>query len=133
MDEATCKGIERNFREALQALALPASEQVRVTVPGCVTCELYEDFIGNYSPFLQCYEATLSEPQKQQLCVASETLEAMPSESFVCFDESALELPAWSQMRDVAASALCELGWNLEPPEEYVEFESGAWKRPHIK
>jgi hypothetical protein len=114
----------------LQALALPASEQVRVTVPGCVTCELYEDFVGNYSPFLQCYEATLSDIQKQQLRNASETLEAMPSESFVCFDESVLEYHSWAEMREIAASALREFGWSLEPPQEYVEFESGAWQRP---
>jgi hypothetical protein len=130
MDEETCQGVRRNFREALQALALPAPEQIRVTVPGCVTCELYEDFVSNYSPFLQCYEATLSDIQKQQLRVASETLEAMPSESFVCFDESVLEHRSWAEIREVAASALFELGWSLEAPEEYVEFQPGAWQRP---
>ena len=35
---------EMLLREALAVLALPPDEQVRVNGPGCVVCDLLEDF-----------------------------------------------------------------------------------------
>ena len=38
------KGIEREFRFALQALAAEPNAQISSLSPACITCELDEDF-----------------------------------------------------------------------------------------
>lgn len=133
MDEQTCQGIKRNFLEALQVSALPSSEQIRLTVPACVTCELYEDFVSSFAPFLECYQDTLSDSQKKTLCTVANKLELVPEEGFICFDNTVLEQNAWQVVRQFATNALSQMNWELKILEPYQERESGVWQRPETQ
>jgi hypothetical protein len=133
MDIETRKGVTRNLKESLQALALLPAEQIRVTQPGCVTCELYEDFHLNYHAYVGMLDAELSENQRGLLHAVVKNLENIPDEAFECYNNNCLEHPAWAEVRSSATAALSGLGWMVEAPAEYREVERDVWKRPQDK
>jgi hypothetical protein len=130
MDIEVQEGLRRNLKEALQALALPPAEQIRVTEPGCVMCELYEDFCSDYPAYISMFDPELSEDQRNLLLAVAGNLENIPNEAFVCYDNSCLEHQAWAEVRSSAAAALSALGWKMELPATYQEVEPGVWRRP---
>src|SRR5437879_3265369 len=73
------------LREALAALALPADEQIRVNGPGCVACDLLNDFdhgrllaVGNDPP--------LPEEQRRILDAIDSVMRSMQAPDFECFN-----------------------------------------------
>ena len=116
--------------EALQVLGLPSAEQIRVTEPGCVTCELYDDFVFNHELFVEAFANELSDSQKEKLAYVLKKLEAIPDEGFVCFDMTALNQPGWDTVRVAASEALREMHWPEKAPEPYKETKDGVWQRP---
>ena len=129
MNDKRLEGIRRNALEALQALALPSAEQIRVTQPACITCELYEDFVFYQRVYRDTFGEELTQEQKEKLDRVLESLEAVPAEGFECFNNLALEHPRWQKVRVAASEALRELKWPETAPEPYEEIEPRVWKR----
>lgn len=121
---------ERLLREALAALALPPGEQGRVTEPGCVTCELLEDFDHARLVALGQASDILSEEQRLLLDRINILMEGMQQADFECFNSAVLLRPVWQQLRELAAEALCQFGWEGTTIHPFVESELGVWRRP---
>lgn len=130
MQDERKTGILRTFKLSLQALALPPDEQVRVTSPGCVTCDLSEDFRLYHELFLEEWGGTLTAEQQEALAQVAKTLDAVPMEALQCFDASMLEHEAWGAVRRMAEGALKALGWAVEAPPAFQEEQPGVWRRP---
>ena len=122
-------GIEREFRYAIQALAADPDAQIATLSPGCVTCELYEDFAGYYQAYLDAFANDLIEPQRAQIIALHDALEAMPDADCECGNVDLLNRESWSRVRKMARAALESLGWPLQPPPAFHEIEPGVWKR----
>ena len=122
----------RLLSQALAFLALPADEQVRLNSPGCVACDLLNDFdharivvIGNNIP--------LSDNQRQILNAIDDVTRSMKGPDFVCFKNEVLSLPVWQRLRELAADALRCFGWEGTVVEPFAEVQPGVWHRPPIK
>jgi hypothetical protein len=77
----------RLLRDALTALALPMGEQIRVNGPGCVACDLFEDFdharivavgsenrfSGNQSQMLEAIDHAFQSMQGSEFNVSTAT------------------------------------------------------------
>jgi hypothetical protein len=120
---------QRLLRDALAVLALSPDEQIRANGPGCVACDLLNDFdiarmaaIGN--------APSLSQGQRQSLDQIDATMRTMEELDFVCFDNKVLHRPVWQQLRELAADALWTFGWEEVTVQPFVEVQKGVWKRP---
>lgn len=118
------------LREALAVLALPADEQVRANGPGCVACDLLNDFdharlvaVGNAAE-------QLSDEQRKLLDTIDGVMRAMQKPDYECFTSAVLHRPVWQQLRELATEALSVFGWpaTVEP---FVEVQPGVWRRPN--
>ena len=121
--------ISKLLCDALVALSLPPAEQVRVTQPGCVSCELIEDFSHGHTCFAQSCSGQISTTASQLLSEIHSTIESLSDDDCVCFDNSVLDRPAWSQLRSLATKALTTLGWEENELGAYSETEPGVWRR----
>jgi len=128
MDEGVSK---RALCDSLQALSLPAPDQVRVTEPGCVTCELSLDFESWSEKYLESCGGSLSEEQRAAIDAVSRALDGVPEADFECFDTTALDRPSWQSVRSAVERALASLGWPRGAPSAYVEASPGIWERRH--
>ncbi len=126
MDLETLEGIEGEFRYAIQALALPSVEQIRVLSPGDINTELYEDFIHWYPLFLQTTRTPLNQQQKEILDQVAQKLDTLPVEYF---DDDMLDHQKWEEIRKIAEEALKLLFWPEEAPPEFKEIRPGVWAR----
>ena len=124
------KGLEHNLRQALQALALPPAAQVRVLSPGCVTCDLYEDYQVAHRYYLAADDIHPTPEQVESLTALSRILEEVPEEAWICFENACLHHPGWERVREAAQRALEAFAWPLEAPPEFEEDERGVWRRP---
>ena len=120
---------ERLLREALAILALPADEQLRANGPGCVACDLLEEFdharivaTGN--------EAGLSDDQRRSMEAIDTVMRSMEKPDFECFNNEVLRRPVWERLRMLAADALRLFGWEGAVVGPCVEVERGVWRRP---
>jgi hypothetical protein len=118
------------LREALAVLALPPDEQVRVNGPGCVTCDLREDFDQARVLAVENAADELSDEQRGLLRTMDSVMQSMQEPDAWCFNLDALHRPAWQQLRELAVAALRAFGWAETAVEPFVEVESGVWRRP---
>jgi hypothetical protein len=119
------------LRETLVVLALPPDEQVRVNGPGCVACDLLEDFdhartvaLGN--------APNLSDEQRGLLDRIDAAIQVMEQPDFECFNNEVVRRPVWQQLRERAAEALRVFGWEKVGVRPFVEIQPGVWQRPGI-
>ncbi|PHQ36837.1 hypothetical protein [Rhodopirellula bahusiensis] len=117
------------LRDALVALALPKPEQVRVTHPGCVTCDLIEDFTHGRLCFVQSCSDRLDESSTSLLAQIDSTIDDLTNDDCVCFDSAMLDRPPWASLRALATDALDALGWADAKLDAYTETEPGVWRR----
>lgn len=122
--------IEGLLRDAVVSLSLPAAEQCRVTAPGCVACELLNDFDHAYKCFSQSCVDRLTPKRSQLLGEIDRTMDSMSDPDFVCFDPSVLDRPVWATLRDLAAQAVALFGWQDHVVSPYTEIAPGIWRRP---
>ena len=115
------------LREAIAVLALPPDEKVRVNGPGCVACDLLENF--DHAQRVALENATLSDEQCRVLSDIDSIMQAMEKADTVCFDNAVLLRPAGRRLRDLAFEALREFGWDGAVVEPFTEIEPGVWKR----
>jgi hypothetical protein len=119
---------ENLLREALAVLALPADEQVRVNGPGCVACDLLNDF-DHARTVAGGNDAKLSNEQRQSLDEIDGVMLSMEKPDFECFNNKVLRRPAWTRLRELAADALRQFGWEDTAVEPFVEVEPAVWRR----
>ena len=117
------------LRNALRALALPPADQVRVTQPGCVSCELLEDFSHGYTCFTQSCADQLTDATSNLLAEIDATMDALSRDDFVCFDNSVLDRPVWGQLRQLASETLTAFDWDNHSIDPYTKTEPGVWRR----
>jgi hypothetical protein len=120
---------QRLLRDALAVLALPAEQQVNVNGPGCVACDMLNDFdharivaIGN-APAL-CAE------QRSLIDLIDATMKGMKQPDFECLNNEVVRRPVWQRLRELAAEALRAFGWGNVRVRPFMEVEPGVWKRP---
>ena len=117
------------LREALAMLAMPAAEQARLNGPGCLACDLMEDF--DHARRVALSDTTgLTADQRTLLDRIGGAFEAMEPADFTCFDNSVVERPAWAAVRVTATDALREFGWENTTVAPFEEVEPGVWRRP---
>jgi hypothetical protein len=119
---------ERLLREALAVLSLSAAEQIRVNGPGCIACDLLNDF--DHAREVATGNAPLSEGQVRILHAMDAVIRSMKESDIECFDHNILHRPVWTQLRQLAADALREFGWEGTVFKPFIEREPGVWQRP---
>lgn len=122
----------RLLRDALAVLALPPDEQIRVNGPGCVACDLLNDFdhartvaLGN--------APELSQEQRGLLNRIDATMRAMEQPDFACFNHEVLQRPVWQHLRELAAETLRVFCWERMTVLPFVEVQPGVWHKPHAE
>jgi hypothetical protein len=116
-----------NLIDALTALSLPQDEQVRVTEPGCVPCDLCDDFELALRLSREASDPWATRNEALQAVEAAVTVAG--SEPYECFDNTVLARPAWQVVRRCAQDALRALGSSEATIESYVEVAPGVWHR----
>ena len=117
------------LRDALAVLALPADEQVRVNGPGCVSCDLIEDF-RQARHAAESASAVFSEEQQALLSQLEEVIESMQDPDFECFNTGAICRPVWQRLRELAVEALRAFGWAGVEVRPFEEIQPDVWHRP---
>ena len=127
----------RELRDALQTLALPAREQIRVTQPGEVTVELYEDFTTYSRAFLEIAGTEVTDAKRASLEAVRNALESIPNEDFGDYAEgfdTAYELllsrSSWEEVRRKAREGLATFSWPEEAPPAYERVASNIFWKP---
>ena len=118
------------LREALAALALPPDEQVRVNGPGCVACDLLNDFDHARTVTIENVAGELSDEQRRLLDAIEADIRVMRGPDLECGNNEVVRRPAWQRLRGLAAEALRAFGWGSAAVLPFVEVEPGVWRRP---
>ncbi len=123
------------LKEGIAALALPPAEQIRITLPGCVTCDLLNDFDSWSRSTLNEFGDAVTSNQKEILEAISRKMDEMTDEDYECAHtrEDALPRltrPRWDDLRKLAEEALHIFGWPKPIVEPYCEVSDGIWHRP---
>jgi hypothetical protein len=117
-----------HLRDALVALSLPRAEQIRSIGPGCVACELLDDF--DWAAGLCRTSCDLSVDQSAGLDAIDSVINQMDEADCGCFDHDVLERAAWERLRGLARGALDVFGWSGASLEPFREVAPGVWRRP---
>ncbi len=120
-------------RQALNALALPKEDQLRFNGPGCVACDFLIDFDHARLVCKTTLAADLSLAQESILQDISRVIDGMSDADHQCFNTEVLDRPVWSQLRQLAQTALDLFGWQLVANVGFSETEPGVWKRPPLQ
>lgn len=123
---------QRLLRDALTVLALPPDEQARVNGPGpgCVACDLLNDFDHARKAALDIAAAILTDEQRRLLDRIETIMQTMQKPDFECFNNDVVRRPVWQELREVAAESLRTFGWGTAGVSPYMEVEPGVWRRP---
>lgn len=130
MSEEHRNAVEREFRYALQALAAEAPDQIRVLSPGCVACELLNDYDLERQRYREAFGPWLSRRQSERIGQIDRAIGAIPEADLQCFDNDVLTRPSWGQVRAAAKDALLAFGWPPGLPSEFTEVAPSVWRRP---
>ncbi|MCI0494598.1 hypothetical protein L0Z72_06290 [candidate division KSB1 bacterium] len=128
--ENLTKTILQILRESLTILAMPAEKQIKYNGPGCVSCDLLNDYDNAFSATISNIE--LSTSQKEILCKIDRTMNEMSEDDYECFNNKVLYRQAWNNLRSLAEHALSEFQWELKEFNEAQEVEPGLWRRPPL-
>ena len=126
--ENLTKNILQILRESLTILAMPAEKQIKYNGPGCVCCDLLNDYDHAYTATMSNIELTNS--QKEILRKIDSAMNDMSEDDYECFNNKVLDRPAWINIRSLAKYALSEFQWKLKEFNEPQEVKPGVWHRP---
>lgn len=121
--------IRQLLRDGLIGLSLPADEQIRVTQPGCVSCELIEDFTHGYHCFCQSCGDEVTDDTAGLLKQIDDAIESLADADCTCFDNTVMNRPAWAKLRNLATKTIDAMGWTHFTLKPYSEIEPGVWQR----
>ena len=120
----------REFRYALQAMAVSAPEQIRALSPGHVPEEIINEFKFCSEAFLSLAPKGVSAALAEQIHQLAEDLWALPEDVFSQdTDPGCMARPEWAPLRQRAKRILRELNWPIEPPPPYVYNGRGVYER----
>jgi len=123
---------QRLLRDALAVLGLPPDEQVRINSPGCVACDLLNDF--DHARLTTLGNAPgLSAEQRELLERIDDVMDQMQPPDFECWDNQVVHRPVWQVLRELAAEALRAFRWEKVVMRPFVEVRPGVWHRPHAE
>lgn len=123
------KGIETQFFISLKMLAMVPEQQIDKNGPGCITCDLYNDFEHYYRSYLAEFGASLDNVFREKLEKLFKFLEHMPEEDFVCFDNTMISRVNWNTVRDLSREILSLHKSSYEDILGYIEVSPGVWER----
>lgn len=118
------------LKDALVMLALPPEEQQRLNAPGCLTCDLYEDFQAAWRAMQHDAGLRLTPQQQGALQALSQALDALAPEDCDCNSPGAVRGPGWQALRQQAAAALPCFGWQHATVRPFTQTSPGVWTRP---
>jgi hypothetical protein len=118
------------LRDALAVLSLPPDEQLRVNGPGCMVCDLLEDFDHARTCARESPSAQLSDEQRVLLDQMVQVIKSMSESDLECFNEEVVKRPAWQQLRELAGTTLRKFGWEDAIVSPLIEVKPGVWRRP---
>ncbi len=120
---------EQLLRDTLAVLALTPAEQVRSNGPGCVSCDLLNDF--DHARSVALANATeLSDEKRILLDQIDAAMQAMEKPDFECFNNDVLFRPAWQRLRELATETLRAFEWEQVIVPPFEETQPGIWHRP---
>jgi hypothetical protein len=118
--------LRRLLRDALVVLSLPPDQQILVNGPGCIACDLLNDFDHARKC---CYDIVTVE-QRRLLDEIDETIQAMEGPDYECWNSDVVLRPAWERLRQQSRQALRAFGWENASVAPFREVEPGVWSRP---
>jgi len=121
----------RELKYSLQALAVPAADQIRAQTPACVVQdELLLDYDHSYEVLSQHFGSELTGEQRTALRRVHEHSDQWTEQDNAGDPlEDLARRPFWVTMRSFAAEALARMRWPVEPPPPYKPLGDGVWQR----
>jgi hypothetical protein len=117
------------LREALAMLATAPADQARLNAPGCLACDLMEDF--EHARLVATADVSeLTDDQRALLDLIDARFEEMEPADYTCFGNTVVERPAWAGIRALANDALRAFGWEETRVAPFEEVQPGVWQRP---
>ena len=110
-------------------LSLPPEEQARLNGPGCLTCDMSEDFHSAWEAVKHDKVSKFTPQQSELLEQIRQTLDSLKQSDCECFNPEMVKRPAWQSLREQSRAALLALGWEDATVQPYVEKSPGVWER----
>lgn len=129
--ENLTKNILNILRESLTILAMPAGKQVKYNGPGCICCDLLNDYDNAFTATMSNIE--LTDSQTEILRKINSAMNDMCEDDYECFNNKVLDRTAWINIRSLAKHALSEFQWEIKEFNEPQEVEPGVWRRPPLE
>ena len=130
MDDERRQGIKREFRYALQVLAANSPDQIRVLSPGCIACELLDDYDLELRQYREVFRDSFTRRRIEAIERLDRAIDVIPESDHECFNNDVLTRPAWDEVRTTAKETLAAFGWPEGLPPDYTETAPGIWRRP---
>jgi hypothetical protein len=121
---------QTGLRNALVMLSLPPAEQQRLNGPGCLTCDMPEDYLLAWRVAQEDPAIQFTPEQSRVLQEISQAVDALTEEDYECFSLEAVSRPAWQAIREQAIAALLLFGWQDATVEPFTETSPSVWTRP---
>ena len=121
--------VRRELLITLKYLASEPDDVIEANGPGCVTCDLFEEYETISSAFLGEHGREIDFNQANQIKALATFMNEMPEDDFVCFDNSMLSRPNWNQVRQMSRDILSSFDVSWDEIPKYVEIEPGVWRR----
>lgn len=128
--DADLNSVWKQFREAVAVLALPPDEQPRVNGPGCLACDLLNDYAYACDAFVSNFGDSLTTPQRDAISEMNALLAKMEPADYECFNDEVVRRPVWQSLREKANEALRVFGCEGKTVKPFVEVQPGVWYRP---
>ncbi|KJY78283.1 hypothetical protein [Vibrio nigripulchritudo] len=128
-DELRKFGIEKQFKEALQALAIDAHSQVECTSPGDVPIELCEDYLLWNESYIELFSNEISPKAVDLIKELKALVDDLPDSAFQDTNLESMLRPKWEPLRVKAAQVLALLNWSVESPSSFHSLGNGVYKR----
>ncbi|MBQ4834797.1 hypothetical protein [Pseudoalteromonas luteoviolacea] len=128
-DENQRNGIKKQFREALQVLAVDAASQVKCTEPGDVPVEICEDYLHWSEVYISTFSRELSEHKIKEIKALFLAVNELTENAFCDTNMESMLHPEWEPLRQNAKLVLNILDWPIEAPQGYYDLGSGVYKR----
>ncbi|WDD99289.1 hypothetical protein [Thalassomonas actiniarum] len=130
MSESEIKyGIQKQFREALQALAVSPELQVEFTGPCDVPVEIIEDYLLWCGSYKNYFKDELSNQIVEEITDLGYWVDKMPDTVFRDTNIESMQQPEWEPLRAKAKELLLKLNWPIEPPPPFVNEGDGVYRR----
>ena len=109
------------LRDTLITLSLPADEQILVTKPGCVSCEIEDFRYANECSSQSCL-GELTDDASRLLKQIGATIESFTEAECKCFDRTTMEeRPKWTKLRELAGQSINAKGWRQFILKQYSQ------------